>query len=213
MPPRNSEIRSLGIKRKRRSSASQDTVTNNRPQKASDDSTTTANETATATGDINAKVTPHKLCAVCTAIISKSHLLNNRIHEINMTLNAWGSTERWEHFAHHPSLEDLKASAGEGCHLCTLLCTIVNDKSVDQVIEEEQREAEDDIPHPSEGHGPSIFSALNLAPQHRQERKERRQHRMQQLLQIDDNQSLKIPGIVLQLSWSCDESDERIEPQ
>ena len=213
MLPRSSETRSSGGKRKHRGSAGQNTGTKKRPRKTSDDITTIANDTATATGDINAKVTPHKLCAVCMATISKSHLLNNRIREINMTLRPSGCTERWEQFAHHPSLEALKASARDGCHLCTLLCTIVNDKSIDQVIEDEQKEAEDDVPDTMEGYGPSFVSALNAAPQARRERNQRRQRRMQQLSQIEDNQSPKIPGIVLQLCWSCHESDERIEPK
>ncbi|KAN0070748.1 Heterokaryon incompatibility protein (HET) domain containing protein [Elaphomyces granulatus] len=207
MPPQNSETPSSGANRKRRGSEGQNTV------KASDDVTTTANETVDATGNINAKVTPHKLCAVCTATISKSHLLNNRIHEINMTLSPSGYTERWEHFTHRPSLEALKASARDGCHLCTLLCTIVNDKPIDQVIEDEQREAEVDVPDPNEGYGPCFLSALNVASQVRRERQERRQRRMQQLSQIEDNQSSKFPGIVLQLRWGCSEWDERIDPK
>ena len=137
MPPRNSETRSSGGKRKRRGSAGQNTRIKNRPRDASDNITTTVSKTATATGDINAKITPHKLCAVCTATISKSHLLNNRIRKINMTLSPLSCTERWENLAHYPSLEALKASARDGCHFCSLLCTIVNDKSIDQVIEAE----------------------------------------------------------------------------
>jgi hypothetical protein len=139
MPPPNSETQSPGAKRKRRGSAGPTTVTRKRSIKASDDIKTTTNVPATATYDVNAKITPHKLCAVCTATVSKSQFLNNRISDIDITLSSTGYTERWEHFAHHSSLEVLKASARYGCHLCTRLCNIVNEKSVDQVIEDDQK--------------------------------------------------------------------------
>ncbi|KLU91769.1 hypothetical protein MAPG_10718 [Magnaporthiopsis poae ATCC 64411] len=171
----------------------------------------TATTTTTAVEDINAKATPHRLCAVCTATISKSHLLNDRIHEIKMTLDSWGCTERWEQFAHQPSLEALESSARDGCHLCSLLCTIVNEKSLDQVIEDEQEEADNDVPNPLEGYGAHALTALNVAPQVRQRRKQRRQRRMEQLDQIKDDPSVEIAGVALQFGWRCNEWDERIE--
>lgn len=64
-----------------------------------------------------------------------------------------------------------------------------------------------------EGYGPSFISALNVAPIVRQQREGRRRRRTQQLRQIENSQSPQIPGIVLQLSWSCYEFDERIEPK
>jgi hypothetical protein len=126
-------------KRNRHGSESENPESEKRSTKASDDGTISLSETATATEDINAKATPNVLCAVCKATIVESHLLNNRIQEIEITLNSWGCTERWKQFAHHSSLEALKASARAECHLCTLLCEIVNDESIDQVIEVEQK--------------------------------------------------------------------------
>lgn len=188
-------------------------MTKKRSIKASDDIKTTTDVPATATYDVNAKVTPHKLCAVCMATVSKSHLLNNRKSDIDITLSSTGYTERWEHFAHHPSLEVLKASARDGCHLCTRLCNIVNEKSIDQVIEDDQKKAKDDVPDPMEGYGPSALSALNVAPQERRERKERRERRMQQLSQMEDSQHPRTSGIVLELRWGCNEWDKKIEPK
>ncbi|KAK4197957.1 heterokaryon incompatibility protein-domain-containing protein [Triangularia verruculosa] len=171
----------------------------------------TISTTTAAVKDINAKVEPHKLCAICKATISKSHLLNDRISEINITLNPWGCTERWEQFAHQPSLQALKSSARDGCHLCSLLYTIVNEKSIDQVIEDEQKEADNDAPNSLEGFGPHPLTTLNRAPHVRQERKWRRQRRMEQLNRMKDDPSVKIAGVALQFSWGCSEGDEKIE--
>jgi hypothetical protein len=170
-----------------------------------------ANATTTAAEETNAKVTPHRLCAVCTATIAKSHLLNNRMREIEMTLDSYGCTERREQFAHQPSLEALRCSARDGCHLCSLLCTIVNEKSIDQVIEDEQREDDDDVPDPMEGYGAHPLTALNVAPHARLERKRRRQRRAEQLDQMKDNPPIGVAAVALQFHWDCYEWDKEIE--
>jgi hypothetical protein len=163
-------------------------------------------------GDINAKATPHKLCAVCLEVVSKSRLLNDRAAEIDVTASTWGGTERWEQFAHHASLAALKASASDGCHLCALLCGVVNDKPIDQVIEDERKAAEEDVPDPMEGYGPSFLSAINAPPWRRRERKVRSQRRMDQLERIEKGEFSQTHGVVLQLTWSCREGVDRIEP-
>lgn len=212
MPLQSPKMQSARFGRKRRSYVSPDTKTRKRARKTSGGILSTEHGTATtAVEDINAKVTPHRLCTVCTATISKSHLLNDRMREIKMTLDSWGCTERWEQFAHQPSLEALKSSARDGCHLCSLLCTIVNEKSIDQVIEDEKKEAANDVPNPLEGHGPHPLTALNTAPHVRRERKRQRQRRMEQLDQIKDDLSAKIAGVALQFRWGCNEWDERVE--
>ncbi|KAK4140290.1 heterokaryon incompatibility protein-domain-containing protein [Dichotomopilus funicola] len=203
MPLRSFETQSAGSGRKRRGSLGQE-----------HDTATTA---TTAAEDINAKVTPHRLCAVCTATISKSHLLNDRIGEIKMTFDSWGCTERREQFAHQPSLEALKSSARDGCHLCSLLCPIAPERSLDQVIDDEQKGADNDndndndVPDPMEGYGPHPLSALNVTPQVRQERQRRRQRRTEQLDRIKDGPSVDIAGVALQFTWGCREWEERIE--
>ncbi|KAL2062594.1 hypothetical protein VTL71DRAFT_5666 [Oculimacula yallundae] len=165
-----------------------------------------------AASNVNAKATAHQLCSVCQEIVSQSHLLNDRADKLDILLNAWGSTERREQYSHHPTLDALHASASDGCHLCTLLCNVVNEGPAEPSPEASEDEDEDKkAEDPMEGLGPSHLSALNMAPMLRSQKKKERLDRKQQSQRIKADRAIKSDGIVLQFSWSCYRWDKTVK--
>src|SRR5207248_10211096 len=60
--------------------------------------------------EANASVQEHVLCSQCSDLIGKSRNINRGI-----------TFGKYEQFSHYPSFQDLKNSAQNSCHLCSLI--------------------------------------------------------------------------------------------
>ena len=156
------------------------------------------------------KAREHSLCVTCQAMVKDSYILNGRHRRVKVTLNPWDCEEHLEQFVHLAGVENLHASALEGCHLCILLWDNLDyhaQKGYFKPLVETSDEDGDTSQQVT--YGPTFLH--NLGPWHKlQERRARDRARLRQL-QLEELGSLQHPAIIVQITCRGDGLYDKID--
>ena len=156
------------------------------------------------------KARQHWLCVTCQAMVKDSYILNGRHRRIKVTLDPWDCEEHLEQFVHLAGLENLHASALEGCHLCILLWDNL-DYHAQQGYFKPLVETSDEDGDTSQQvtYGPTFLH--NLGPWDKlQERRARDRARLRQL-QLEELGSPQHPAIIVQIRCRGDGLYDKID--